>query len=112
MANKEHLRILKQGAEAWNEWRNENPSMRFNLSGADLDGTDLRGVNVEGAIVLASVFGNVDLCAVKGLEKVRHRGPSTIGIDTLYKSKGRMPKVFLQGCGVLDNFAYMASLVG
>jgi hypothetical protein len=30
--------------------------------------------------------------------------PSTIGVDTLYKSAGRIPATFLRGCGLLDNF--------
>ena len=35
-----------------------------------------------------------------GLETVHHGGPSTIGIDTLFRSKGKIPEVFLRGCGV------------
>jgi hypothetical protein len=31
-------------------------------------------------------------------------GPSTIGIDTIYKSGGKIPEVFLRGCGVPENF--------
>ena len=42
-----------------------------------------------------------------------HYGPSTIGIDTIYKSHGNIPEVFLRGCGVPDTFIeYMALLVG
>jgi hypothetical protein len=26
MANEEHLKILKQGATAWNQWHKENPA--------------------------------------------------------------------------------------
>jgi len=37
VANKEHLDILKQGVEVWNEWRKENPF-------PDLIDADLRGV--------------------------------------------------------------------
>jgi hypothetical protein len=44
---------------------------------------------------------------------VIHVGPSSIGIDTIYKSKGKSPHIFLRGCGVPENFIeYMASLVG
>lgn len=32
MANPEHLKILKQGVEAWNKWREENPEVRPDLS--------------------------------------------------------------------------------
>ena len=38
MANEEHLQILKQGGEAWNQWRRDNPEIRPNLRGAYLIG--------------------------------------------------------------------------
>jgi len=42
MANPEHLRILKQGVEAWNKWREEaNEDILPDLSGADLKESDL-----------------------------------------------------------------------
>ncbi len=37
-----------------------------------------------------------DLSAAKGLETVVHHGPSTIGIDTIYKSRSKIPEVFLR----------------
>ncbi len=44
---------------------------------------------------------------------MQHRAPSTIGIDTIYKSKGNIPEVFLRGAGVPEDFiVYMRSLVG
>jgi hypothetical protein len=50
---------------------------------------------------------------VKGLETVKHEGPSTIGIDTIYRSNGDIPEVFLKGAGVDDTFiTYIHSLVG
>jgi uncharacterized protein YjbI with pentapeptide repeats len=83
------------------------------LSGANLNGADLRGANVKLATVGYTVFGAVDLSVVKGLETVNHYRPSTIGIDTIYKSKGRIPYIFLRGCGVPDTLiAYVGSLVG
>jgi hypothetical protein len=49
---------------------------------------------------------------VKGLETVGHEGPSTIGIDTLYQSGGKIPEVFLRGCGVPEQFiSYIPSLL-
>ena len=59
------------------------------------------------------MFGAVNLSVAKGLESVRHEGPSTIGIDTVYASQGRISEVFLRGAGVPDEFiTYMRSLVG
>lgn len=101
---------------------------RTNLGGAQLDGANL----MEAQLVVANIsvadlkdanftrvefgitaVGNVDLSTVKGLETVRHHFASSIGIDTIYKSKGKIPEVFLRGCGVPESFiTYMHSLVG
>ncbi len=45
MANANHLKILKQGAQAWGLWRQKNPGIRPDLSKSELSGTDLAGVN-------------------------------------------------------------------
>jgi hypothetical protein len=42
MANEEHLRILSNGLEAWNAWRNANPKTLPDLSAANLDGANLK----------------------------------------------------------------------
>src|SRR5438309_5470119 len=72
---------------------------RTNLSGANLNGvtfqaTDLAEANLHDARLGYAVFADVDLRFVSGLETVIHTGPSTIGIDTLYLSKGKIPEVF------------------
>lgn len=36
MANKEHLALLKQGVEVWNDWRRDHPDIRPDLSQANL----------------------------------------------------------------------------
>ena len=46
MANKKHVARLKQGVEAWNQWRRENPRIRPNLSRADLIRASLRGADL------------------------------------------------------------------
>src|SRR5215468_1990524 len=177
MPNQEHLDILKQGVDTWNEWRQDNPHIRPNLSGAnlysmslvyaqlsntdltnadlhgkdltdaDLSGADLRDAtlvsaepirtlltnadlrgtvlqgahfrqsglhraNLGGAILSDTTFSNVDLSATFGLATVKHHGPSTIGLDTIYLSKGKIPEVFLRGCGLPDDFIkYSRSLI-
>ena len=195
MANPEHVAILRQGVEVWNQWRKDNLDIRPDLHMADFTGADLTGanfycvewgrgklshahlrecvfaasnlfavdfgwsnltganlskadlslahmndcalsgVNVYGTVFYLTslrnadlsqsalkhaifdqttfdetdfnqtscaynVFSNVDLSTAKGLETVHHAAPSTIGIDTLFKSKGNIPDVFLRGCGV------------
>ncbi len=49
MANKEHLAKLKEGVNAWNAWREENPDIRPDLSDAELTRMDLRKANLIGA---------------------------------------------------------------
>ena len=78
------------------------------LAGAYLDGADLTMVRIGG-----TTFGNVDLRTVRGLDTLEHYGPSTIGIDALYRSEGNIPEVFLRGAGVPDEMiTYSRSLVG
>lgn len=55
MANAEHLEILKSGDGAWHEWRDENPDIIPDLSGADLSQLDLDNYN----------FRKVDLSKTK-----------------------------------------------
>ena len=74
------------------------------LLGADFQGTNLRGATLTKAEVGWGEFGNVDLSEVKGLSTVDHHGPSTIGIDTLYRSKGNIPGIFLRRAGVPEDF--------
>jgi uncharacterized protein YjbI with pentapeptide repeats len=84
-----------------------------NLTSANLRGANLFGADFTGAQTGGTIFADVDLSAAKGLETIEHRGPSTIGIDTIYKSRGKIPEIFLRGCGVPDEFiAYIGSMVG
>jgi hypothetical protein len=81
---------------------------RANLNRASLDGADLTD-----ATVAYTLFAAVDLSTVKGLDTVQHERPSSIGIDTIYRSKGKIPESFLRGAGVPENFInYMRSLTG
>ena len=78
-----------------------------NFSGASLQRTDFSDIEAE-----SIQFSDVNLSTAKGLELVHHRGPSTIGIDTLIRSKGKIPEVFLRGCGIPEDFiTYLPSLM-
>jgi hypothetical protein len=76
-------------------------------------GTKLTEANLSNAEVGETIFADVDLSVAKGLDVVRHTSPSTIGIDTIFRSKGDIPEVFLRGAGIPDSLiAYAVSLVG
>src|SRR4030067_499963 len=100
MADEEHLKILKKGVNHWNLWRYDNRDVipiliQADLSGAALSRAKLREANLSGAdlsraklsnsLLWFTIFVDVDLSEVEGLDKVDHFGPSSIGIDTIYK---------------------------
>lgn len=61
MANEEHLTELNEGVESWNYWRERNPDVRSDLSGADLRGTDLRRADLRRADLEDANLHGVDL---------------------------------------------------
>ncbi len=95
---------------------------RANLSGANLTGANLSGADLTGAnlvevdlcevdltravftevVIGWTIFADVDLRTVQGLETVRHQAPSTIGTDTVARSEGRISESFLCGAGLPD----------
>jgi hypothetical protein len=101
---------------------------RADLSGAHLGGADLREADLIGANLsrtllyfttlssarvaqadftearlIGTIFTDMDLSEAKGLETVRHSGPSSIGTDTMLKSKGEIPEIFLRGAGIPED---------
>lgn len=145
MANPEHLEILEEGSEAWNEWRSKHPGTVPDLNGinilnanfsfadfsfADLSGGDLTGADLSHSILTGAnlsgtdltfanlsyafldgsnfanvklgytVFGDNDLSRAKGLDAVIHLTRSSIGMDTIIRSYGEIPEIFLRGCGL------------
>jgi hypothetical protein len=96
------------------------------ISGSDLRGASLRradliGTNISDvkllkadlteAVTSNTIYSNIDLSQTVGLESIDHKGPCTLGIDTLIKSQGKIPEVFLRGCGLTDDFiSYVPSL--
>jgi uncharacterized protein YjbI with pentapeptide repeats len=82
------------------------------LMGANLQEAALTGTDLSDAILSSTVLGEIDLSRTKGLESVRHEGPSTIGIDTIYLSKGMIPEVFLRGAGVPESLHLSSESIG
>ncbi|NQT04000.1 MAG: pentapeptide repeat-containing protein [Planctomycetes bacterium] len=113
MANPEHLKILKQGVDAWNKWRIENPDIepdltRANMPRADLSGADLSSVDL----------GSADLsgASLKGASLVRAKLVNTM-LDkaNLNKASVRVAEViytYMKATNLEDvDFSY-SNLVG
>ena len=83
---------------------------RTNLSGATLNEADFYEAVLNDAvtgeadfhncIIGYTVFQNCAMDAAVGLDSVRHDAPSTIGLDTLLRSRGALPESFILGSGV------------
>jgi hypothetical protein len=105
MANAEHLEKLKRGVLEWNTWRYSNavtPDLHdADLSGANLSDANLNGSDATGVYLWETIFADVNLSNVTGLDQCRHGGPSTIDHRTLARSE-HLPLSFLRGCGVPD----------
>lgn len=76
-----------------------------NLSRTIFDGTLLLDVDFNAAELNDTKLYDLDLGSTKGLYSVIHMGPSSVGIDTLLKSRGRIPVEFLAGAGIPREFA-------
>ena len=95
--------------------------VRSNLSDAVLNEADffqtqiwacnLVGANVTGAALGYTVLQDCDLRHVVGLDQVRHDAPSSIGVDTVYRSGGLLPSTFLAGAGVPDSLAVLQEAI-
>src|SRR2546421_16900 len=109
MADQQQLDLLRQGVDTWNTWRTQHIEVHLNLSDADLSDAnlsyaDLSDADLSQARTAWTIFGNLDLRTVKGLETLDQIGPSTIGTDTLMRSEGDIPDVFLRRAGLSDTF--------
>jgi uncharacterized protein YjbI with pentapeptide repeats len=71
MPNEEHLRIIKQGVDAWNKWRHQNPEtcpdlteadlFKSNLMRADLSQANLMGANLSKANLFVADLSKANL---------------------------------------------------
>lgn len=101
------------GATLWNTDLSGTDLSNLDFTGAKLNytnltGAELGGANLTNASISNTIFADVDLSTVKGLETIKHWGSSSVGIDTVYNSGGNIPEVFLRGCGVPEAFITFA----
>ena len=82
--------------------------VRTDLTATVFRFTDLTGSDLTDAILGMTVFSGFGLGGVKGLETVKHRVPSTLGVDTMFGSKGNIPEAFLRGVGIPEDFVAFA----
>ncbi len=74
------------------------------LSYVSFISADLKGATFNNAWLMKTTFSDIDLSEVVGLDAVKHVGASEVGISTIYESQGKIPEIFLRGCGVPESF--------
>ncbi|HAH46704.1 toll/interleukin-1 receptor domain-containing protein [Gimesia sp.] len=75
-----------------------------NLAHSFFLNASLKNANLENTNLYHTTWHNVDLSEAQGLEKIQHEGPSSIDFQTIESSSGKIPEVFLRGCGLSDDF--------
>ncbi len=109
MANQEHLDILKQGVEVWNQWRKEYPDIQPNLVGADLSGADLRKADLSEANFTKADLSGADLCDVRFHNDTISGGFLT-GTDLTSLEQTSPMSISLEQTSVMPTLTTLASL--
>ena len=75
MANQEHLDKLREGVEAWNQWRQEHPEIQPDLANANSNHANLVGANLS-----HTYLGGVDF-SFANLQNANLSGSALRGVD-------------------------------
>ena len=107
-ADPEQVEKLKQGVEAWNSWRAENPEKLINLGGVNLRGIDLNVTGVGEVNLQGAILKDADLRGAKlfmaNLENVDLRGANL--------ENAEMEGAYLKGTNLYGANLYKANLRG
>lgn len=74
MANATHLEKIREGHKAWNSWREDNPDIAPDLTGADLTGIDLSKCNLSFAKVKGVKFNYESISCTNFMDKKSSQG--------------------------------------
>jgi len=72
------------------------------FSSSSFEDCDISDATFEGAKFYYTQFIGIDLSSALGLADTKHSGPSSLDIETLRLSRGRLPHTFAKGCGLTD----------
>lgn len=111
MANEEHLAILRQGVEVWNEWRYENRNIKPDLSGAKLNEANLSDTRLWGADLTQADLSNARLLYARlpgaDLYRANLSGAFLRGADLMATA---LREAYLNKADLGDAFLYGADL--
>jgi hypothetical protein len=123
MANPKHLNMLKQGVDAWNQWRHTHLDIQPNLfeaslrgsqfQGIDLSGADLRGATLREAELSGSNLQGADLRGAH-LRATQLCGANLRSADLRWTnlSEADLRQADLTGCAIYATSAWNVKLAG
>ena len=106
MANPEHLKILKQDVEVWNQWRQENSAEMIDLRGADLRGADLPRANLSKANLSDTNLRGADLHGANLFKAALFKA----NLSRAVLSRADLREADLRGAELNGTSFYMATL--
>jgi hypothetical protein len=106
MANEEHLKILLQGVEVWNQWRQDNLEITPNLRDANLRDANLRDADLRDADLQRAWLGDADLSGVD----LSNANLRRVDLSRAYLSKGNFRGANLQNAYLIGAKFYHVDL--
>jgi len=82
------------------------------LGNASFINSSMTGCDFTNAVAGQTIFSEVDLSTIAGLDALRHSGPSSIGVESLVRSASGISDNFLRGCGLPEEvITHLPSIV-
>jgi Uncharacterized low-complexity proteins len=107
MTNSVHIKVLEQGVEAWNRWREENPLGTPDLRDAYLSNRNLQGINLSRGEWRANLIGaNLSYADLTGA----NLREASLNLAELTGIK--LNQADLRGAELLDSTLHFADLSG
>jgi uncharacterized protein YjbI with pentapeptide repeats len=107
MANQEHLDILKQGADAWNQWSYKHRVFQPDLSGADLRELDLHKVILGNANLSGANLSKANLVEANLIDACLYKAD----LFNAHLDGADLIRANLNGANLSEAYCYKANLV-
>jgi Pentapeptide repeats (8 copies) len=113
MANQKQLDALMQGEEIWNDWREKNPTVIPELSGADLSDANLITANLSGANLYSANLSRATL-SFADLSRANLSDANLSGADLkrTILVETNLERAILTDCSVYGCSAWNLRLIG
>jgi hypothetical protein len=108
MADEQQLAVLRQGRDAWNAWREQNPRVSVDLYEAALSGADLSGARLHVAELSEANLSEANL----NMANLKAANISMANLTEANLSRVQLPGANLSGADLTDANLNMANLIG